>query len=76
MAVACLTVAVLMYFTPPAFPSCPIHGEGSHVIPWEYGYPDFKNGKRSKGGGCVIGENSPKWQCEKCGWNWGRYHDK
>ena len=25
--------------------------------------------------GCVVREDSPKWHCDKCGHEWGKYED-
>ena len=59
-------------------PKCPQCNSGN-TCPIIYGYPadveKFLDGEAKgefKAGGCVIGENSPKWNCKDCNNQWGR----
>lgn len=57
-------------------PVCPECGAGPHVVPWSYGLPDRKAEVWSSPGphgGCGITSDSPKWHCNNCGRDWGRF---
>ncbi len=42
-----------------------------------YGEPDFsKINKDDYLGGCVVNDDSPKYHCQECGNEWGKYLSK
>lgn len=58
-------------------PPCPNCGS-TDTVPIIYGLPAeeaFEEEREGKVvlGGCIIFENSPKWHCKSCGYEWGRH---
>jgi len=55
-----------------ATPSCPQCGSAADVIPIIYGYPSEELMKAADRGevalgGCIVGDDAPRWRCKKCG---------
>lgn len=56
-------------------PACPTCGSRDRV-PIIYGLPTSQTTERADRGqvalgGCLFGENSPRWKCQACGTEWG-----
>lgn len=47
--------------------------KSDRVLPIEYGLVNFQPEGVWLGGCCIIEGESPKWHCEKCGYEWGKY---
>jgi hypothetical protein len=63
----------LLAMAPPA-PACPTCG-AENPLPIVYGFPDpemFASSEQGdiRLGGCSIEEDSPRWQCRRCGHRW------
>ena len=55
---------------------CPSCGSEDRILIL-YGYPTREASERADRGevslgGCVVGDESPKWECRTCGTRWGR----
>ena len=62
-------------------PSCPeCNSKNVAFIFWGYPgdidwYIKAIEDKKIVGGGCIVSDNDPKWECNDCHWWWGKRDD-